>query len=69
MAKTLYIYDSGTGTIIDLTSKVYLVDAEYCTEEALELMSMGISDVPVRDHKGYELDNFNMTNLFYGSEA
>lgn len=53
MARNLYIIDD-QGQIINLNSKVYLID----------------SDTPVDDAErlGIRLDNFNMRNCFFGPE-
>jgi hypothetical protein len=63
----LYIYHSGTGTVLPLSDSVYLVNDKYCDEETLEAMSNG-GTVPNYAHKGLRIDNHNMGNLFYGGE-
>jgi len=63
--KQLFIYDQGTGTLIPLSDEVYLVDAEIAGEELLEDMSDGCNVYPI-EHKGIRIDNYNMTNLFFG---
>jgi hypothetical protein len=65
--KDLFIYHPGTGTLISLADAVYLCDSEIIDSETLESMENGAT-VDVFDHKGYRLDNYNMTNLFFGSE-
>lgn len=62
--KDLLIYHPGTGTIIPLSDEVYLVDTAIAAD-VLDDMECGMN-VPVVEHKGYRLDNFNMTNLFFG---
>jgi hypothetical protein len=61
----LFIYHPGTGTLIALSDEVYLVNAKHCDEETLNDLNEGVTVTP-REHKGYRIDNYNMTNLFYG---
>jgi hypothetical protein len=63
--KQLLIYHQGTGTLIPLSDEVYLVDAEIAGEELLDAMSDGSNVYPI-EHKGIRIDNYNMTNLFFG---
>lgn len=63
--RDLLIYHPGTGTLISLSDEVYLVDAGKVREDIMETMEDG-GTVDEREHMGYRLDNFNMTNLFYG---
>lgn len=63
--RDLYIYHPGTGTVIALADPVYLVDGDIAGESVMEDMSMG-ANVSEREHKGYRVDNYNMTNLFFG---
>jgi len=63
-AKDLYIYHEGTGTLIALSDKVYLINAEVIDAQTLEDLSMG-ANVTEREHKGWRIDNYNMTNLFF----
>lgn len=65
--KTLYIYHPGTGTLIPLSDEVYLVNAEWVSEDILDAMSDGMT-LDERIHKGRRIDNYNMTNLFFGEE-
>lgn len=65
--KTLYIYHPGTGTVISLSDEVYLVNTEWLSEDILDDMSNGLT-LDESDHKGYRIDNYNMTNLFFGVE-
>lgn len=66
--RDLLIYHPGTGTVISLSDEVYLVDTSVVPSDVLECMSYGV-DVAAREHKGYRLDNFNMTNLFFGGAS
>jgi hypothetical protein len=63
--KQLFIYHQGTSTLIPLSDEVYLVNAETVGDEMLNDMSDGCNVYPM-EHKGYRLDNYNMTNLFFG---
>ena len=63
--KDLFIYHPGTATVISLRDTVYLVDTANLDEETLGELEMGIQVAP-QFHKGYMLDNYNMTNLFFG---
>ena len=65
--KDLYIYHPGTATLIALSDVVYLVDSACIPTELLDEMSNGVQVAP-QEHLGYMLDNFNMTNLFYGED-
>ena len=67
MAKNLFIYHEGTGTLIALSDKVYLIDADVIDERTLDDLSMG-ANVTEREHKGWRIDNYNMTNLFFEGE-
>ena len=63
--KSLYIYHQGTGTLIPLGEEVYLVNEEDTTDHFLDLMSDGAYVSPLA-HNGIRIDNYNMTNLFFG---
>lgn len=65
--KDLLIYHPGTGTVIPLSDIVYLVDADLLDARTLEDMEMG-ANVTEREHKGWRIDNYNMTNLFFEGE-
>ena len=65
MAKNLFIYHEGTGTLIALSDKVYIIDADLLDNRTLEDLEMG-ANVTEREHKGWRIDNYNMTNLFFG---
>jgi hypothetical protein len=63
--KKLFIYHQGTGTLIPLSDEVYLIDSALTSEEMINDMSEGCNVYPM-EHKGYRIDNYNMTNLFFG---
>ena len=64
--KDLFIYHPGTGTVIPLSDAVYLCDSASIDADTLEEIEYGVSDISDRYHKGFRLDNYNMTNLFFG---
>ena len=63
--RDLFIYHPGTGTLISLSDPVYLVDSSIAGEENMAYMSEGGVLAPI-EHKGFRIDNYNMTNLFFG---
>ena len=63
--KKLWIYHPGTGTVIDLSDEVYLVDTARLSDETRREMEDGGFVFP-REHLGRRIDNYNMTNLFFG---
>jgi hypothetical protein len=63
--KDLFIYHPGTGTMISLSDEVYLCNAENIDVDFLYAIENGAT-VSVQNHKGYRIDNYNMTNLFFG---
>ena len=66
--KDLVIYHPGTGTLISLSDEVYLIDAGSIDEETLDDLEMGAVGDAGADSLGYRIDNYNMTNLFFGVE-
>ena len=65
--KDLFIYHPGSGTLIGLSDPVYLVASDIAGEYAMKVMESGVECYP-DEHKGYRIDNYNMTNLFFGKE-
>lgn len=63
--KDLFIYHPGTGTMIALSDEVYLCDTDSIDPITYSQIENGMT-VDVRQHKGYRIDNYNMTNLFFG---
>lgn len=63
--KNFMVYHPSTGTLISLSDPVYLVDTAIVSEDILDSMEMG-GTVDERDHKGYRIDNYNMTNFLFG---
>ena len=63
--RDLFIYHPGTGTVISLSDELYLCDTANISAAYYGMMLDGAS-VPVQEHKGYRLYNYNMTNLFFG---
>ena len=63
--KDLFIYHPGTGTMISLSDPVYLIDTESCSNMDLEEFENGSADNSLAWARGWRLDNYNMTNLFF----
>lgn len=64
--KNLFIYHEGTGTLISLSDRVFLIDADRVDPVVMSDLSDGLSGITDKEHLGYRLDNYNMTNLFFG---
>jgi len=64
--KDLVLYHPGTGTVISLSDPVYVIDCNRISEFANEALENGVTDLDSREHLGYRLDAYNMTNLFFG---
>ena len=62
--KDLFIYHEGTGTLISLSDKVFLIDADKVDPVVMSDLSDGISGITDKEHLGYRIDNYNMANLF-----
>lgn len=63
--RDLFIYHPGTGTVIALSDEVFLCDIEAIDPITYSQIENGAS-VSVQKHKGIRIDNYNMTNLFFG---
>ena len=63
MTKQLFIVHPGTGSILDLSDKLYLVDSSKIPGFPADFEEYIIDNA---EDIGYRLDNFNMTNLFFG---
>ena len=63
--KDLFIYHPGTGTMISLSDPVYLVNADITSADDLEEFSNGSATREFAANRGWRLDNYNMTNLFF----
>ena len=63
--RDLFIYHEGTGTIINLSDEVYLVDSADLDPDAEQAFEYGMTNIPVQLHKGIRIDNYNMNNLFW----
>jgi hypothetical protein len=64
--RDLVIYHPGTGTVIPLSDVVHIIDCNDVSEYVNEALEMGATDLDVRDTKAIRIDNYNMTNLFFG---
>ena len=63
--KNLFIYHPGTGTVISLSDEVYVCDTADISAAYYGMMLDGAS-VPISEHKGVPIDNYNMTNFLEG---
>ena len=66
MSKDLVIYHPGTGTVISLSDGVYMIDAARLSDEDRRQLEEGWLSEADAYAVGFHLDNFNMTNLFFG---
>ena len=66
MSKDLVIYHPGTGTVISLSDEVYMIDASRLSDEDRRQLEEGWLSAADAYSVGICLDNFNMTNLFFG---
>ena len=64
--KDLVIYHPGTGTVIPLSDEVYMIDASRLSDEEMDDLEYGRLSAADAYAVGICLDNFNMTNLFFG---
>ncbi len=64
--KDLLIYHPGTGTLISLSDPVYLIDASVVDPVVMSDLQDGIAGITDKEHLGWRIDNYNMTNLFFG---
>ncbi len=60
--RDLLIVHPGTGTVIPLSDQVLVVDSSWVTDVQGEV------DIGKAEYYGIRLDNYNMTNLFYGGK-
>lgn len=60
--KDLFIYHPGTGTVISLSDELYVCDVDDIGAAYYGMMLDGAS-VPISEHKGVRIDNYNMTNF------
>lgn len=66
MSKDLVIYHPGTGTVISLSDEVYMIDAARLSDDEKKDLEYGNLSAADAYSVGICLDNFNMTNLFFG---
>lgn len=67
--RDLFIYHPGTGTVISLSDEVYMIDYNTLPPDLQEDVEYGcLSDGHAYAY-GTRLDNYNMTNLFFGDNA
>lgn len=63
---SLSIYHAGTGTVIRLSDECYVINDAFLDDDVREALELGVTNMPPQLHKGYRIDNYNMTNLFFG---
>ena len=63
--KQLYIVHPETGTVIDLSTPTFLIEGfkDVIIPEPLDAAELLLA---YAEKIGYRLDNYNMTNLFFG---
>lgn len=66
--KKLVIYHPGTGTLIALSDPVYMLDTARLTDQEITDLEQGSMSQADAHAVGIALDNFNMTNIFFGGE-
>ena len=66
--KELFIYHPGTGTVISLSDPVYLIENVTMSDGTtrVEWYLAYEPDKREADLHGRRIDNYNMTNLFFG---
>lgn len=66
--KDLFIYHPGTGTVISLSDPVYLIENVMVDEDTsrADWYLAYEPDKREADLHGRRIDNYNMTNLFFG---
>lgn len=70
MSRDLFIYHPGTGTMIALSDPVFLLDSgtiDDLAPEAMDSYQEGYATYDDAKLMGTRIDNFNMTNLFFGA--
>ena len=66
MAKVLYLYCPDRKQMISLQmERVYLVDSIHISPEMFQHVDFDGGILSEAEHKGYRIDNYNMTNLFF----
>ena len=68
--KDLFIYHPGTGTMISLSDPVYLIENSPIHDglDAAEFFLTCEPDKQATERFGIRIDNYNMTNLFFGED-
>ena len=64
MARKLLIVHEGTGTVIDLSDKVYLVDAADLTQDEIDY-GRPVNPAAI----GMRVDAVNMARIFFGDDV
>lgn len=66
--RDLFVYHPGTGTMISLRDEVYVIDYSMLNDELQEEVDMGTLSAADAYGHGVRLDNYNVTNLFFGGK-
>ena len=64
--RDLFIYHPESGISISLSDEVYMIDASRLSDDEKKDLEYGILSAADAYSVGICLDNFNMTNLFFG---
>lgn len=64
--RDLFIYHPESGISISLSDEVYMIDVSRLSYEEREDLQFGTLSAADAYSVGICLDNFNMTNLFFG---
>lgn len=65
--RDLFIYHPGSGTVIALSDEVYLIDVAHLSDDQKDDLEMGSLSAGDAYRIGCRIDNYNMTNLFFGA--
>lgn len=68
--RDLFIYHPGTGTVISLSDPVYLIENRPMDDagDTCDFFIAYEPDQATAARQGFRIDNYNMTNLFFGGE-
>lgn len=66
MKRDIFIYHPGTGTVISLSDEVYAIDYNTLNDEQQRDVEYGTLSHADAYAYGVRLDNYNVTNMFFG---
>ena len=69
MKRDIIIYHPGTGTVISLSDEVYAIDYNTLNDEQQRDVEYGTLSHADAYAYGVRLDNYNVTNMFFGGIA